>query len=68
MALARFDERLGDAVQATIAYADLFDFPLEPEEIWRDLIGVAAGRDLTRATIDGLVAAGQLALDGSRRT
>ena len=43
MALARFDERLGDAIQATIAYADLFDFPLEPEEVWRDLIGIAAG-------------------------
>lgn len=64
MALARFDERLGDVVQATIAYADLFDFPLEPEEVWRDLIGVAAGRELTQATIHALAASGELALDG----
>lgn len=64
MALARFDERLGDVVQATIAYADLFDFPLEPEEVWRDLIGIAAGWDSIRATIDALAVSGDLALDG----
>ena len=55
---------LGDAVTATIAYADLFDFPLEPGEIWRDLIGLATSPDQTRGTIDGLLASGSLALDG----
>ncbi|HEX5417838.1 MAG TPA: hypothetical protein VFZ25_19445, partial [Chloroflexota bacterium] len=63
MAVATLDERLGDAVLATVAYADLFDFPLEPAEIWRDLIGVEADWELTRAATERLVASGALASD-----
>jgi hypothetical protein len=58
------DQALRDAVRATIAYADLFDFPLEPAEVWRDLIGRAVSFEETAAAIDRLLARGEVARVG----
>lgn len=63
MSVAEFGRSLEDSITATIIYADLFDFPLEPGEIWRDLIGLAASPDQTRGTIDRLLASGVLVFD-----
>lgn len=60
--------RLDQALLATVAYADLFDFPLDRLEVHRDLIGVEATAEATFAAIDGLVARGQLREDGDYLT
>ena len=54
MSFCQPEQRLLDAIRATIAYADVFDFPLGVEEIHRDLLGVCAtpeatGRELPRS-------------------
>lgn len=54
---------LSDAIRATIIYADVFDFPLRPEEIQRDLIGVTAPPRETARTIQALLDAGALEPD-----
>jgi hypothetical protein len=59
------DRPLLDAVRATVAYADLFDFPLERREVHRDLIGIAAAGAATTAAVDTLLARGDLAADGA---
>lgn len=59
-----FDEHLSEAILTTVVYADLFDFPLGSEEVWRDLIGIAASLDRTRFAVDRLVASGALTIDG----
>jgi hypothetical protein len=61
MALSVSPTRLDHAILATVAYADIFDFPLDRLEVHRDLIGVGATADATFAALDGLVARGQLA-------
>lgn len=60
MAVSEPDQRLAAAIQATVVYADLFDFPLDPSEIQRDLVRVAATPYQTRQAIDGLVGTGAL--------
>ncbi len=57
------DDELCDAIRATILYADIFDFPLLPEEIHRDLIRVAASRPETARAIQALLDAGALEPD-----
>jgi hypothetical protein len=59
------DRPLLDAARATVAYADLFDFPLERREVHRDLIGIAAAEAATITAIDTLLARGDLAADGA---
>jgi hypothetical protein len=58
------DRPFAEAVLATVAYADMFDFPLRRPEIQRDLIGVAAPPDQTMAMVDVLLRGGDLAEDG----
>ncbi len=60
--------RLDQAILAAIAYADLFDFPLDRLEVHRDLVGVAATADATFAAIDGLVAHGRLCEEAGHLT
>jgi hypothetical protein len=45
-------DELEQAVLRTLAYADIFDFPLTAREIHRDLIGVAAPFDAIRDVLD----------------
>jgi hypothetical protein len=59
---------LVNAVCATVAYADLFDFPLDEQEIYRDLVGVPATFPETRRAIADALAASDLALDGGLLT
>ena len=61
MAVSPAPCRLHQALLATVAYADLFDFPLARLEVHRDLIGVAATADDTFAAIDRALARGDLA-------
>ncbi|HEX5502698.1 MAG TPA: hypothetical protein VFW96_08750, partial [Thermomicrobiales bacterium] len=61
MPVAVPDSPLADAILATVVYADLFDFPLAPAEIRRDLIGVAAEAGEVARALDALIAAGDLA-------
>jgi hypothetical protein len=65
LAVAGIDIPLRDAVMATITYSDLFDFPLEPAEVWRDLIGLTASAVQTHEAVDRLLASGDLARVGS---
>jgi hypothetical protein len=58
------DQSFADAVLATVAYADMFDFPLRRPEIQRDLIGVAAPASRTLAMMETLLREGDLAADG----
>jgi hypothetical protein len=59
------DRPLLDATRATVAYADMFDFPLDRREIQRDLIGIAAPEQLVSAAIDALLQRGDLAPDAA---
>jgi len=63
MSYCQTEQRLLDAVRATVAYADVFDFPLDIEEIQRDLAGVSATPEETRQGVALLVNSGALALD-----
>ena len=62
------DPLLGNAVLATVAYADMFDFPLQRQEIQRDLIGLAAPVARTTNAVETLLYRGQLAPDGAYLT
>lgn len=53
-------QRLARAILATVAYADLFDFPLDRLEVHRDLIGLAIDPEATFAAIDRALTSGQL--------
>ncbi len=53
-----------DAICSTVVYADIFDFPLRPEEIHRDLIAVAASRWETVHAVQELLDLGILARAG----
>lgn len=53
-------DRLDRAILATLAYADLFDFPLDRPEVCRDLVGVAATAAATGAALDRLIARGRV--------
>src|SRR5689334_5829552 len=57
-----------DAVCATVAYADLFDFPMVEREIWRDLIGIPASSNDTREAIAAALAMGSLTADAGYLT
>lgn len=61
-------QRLDRAILATIAYADLFDFPLERGEVHRDLIGLAADTTDTDAAIDRAIGRGTLRAQGGYLT
>lgn len=63
MATSVSPARLDQAILATVAYADIFDFPLDRLEIHRDLIGIATTADATCTALDSLVARGQLLED-----
>lgn len=65
MTLLTSERTLLDAVLATVAYADLFDFPLDGAEVQRDLIGVAAGEEATTAAIEHLCRRGDLQAAGA---
>lgn len=65
MAMSIARRSLFDAVLATVAYADMFDFPLLRQEIQRDLIGLAASATSTTNAIDTLLDRDRLAADGS---
>jgi hypothetical protein len=56
--------RLSQSIRATVAYADVFDFPLDRIEIHRDLIGIAASPADVGSAIDALLAAQLLVADG----
>lgn len=58
------DRSFAKAVLATVAYADMFDFPLRRPEIQRDLIGVAAPASQMMDMVDALLRCGDLAADG----
>lgn len=62
------DRSLLEAVLATVAYADLFDFPLDAAEVQRDLIGVAADTVETAGAIEHLRRRGELVVGGSYLT
>jgi hypothetical protein len=51
---------LDDAVCATVIYADLFDFALDPIEIDRDLVFVDASSEATSSSIDRQLRDGRL--------
>lgn len=53
-----------DAVCATVAFADMFDFPLGVDEVYRDLVVVPALFEETRAAVAAEVADGRLCVDG----
>lgn len=63
MSYCQTEQRLLDAVRATVAYADVFDFPLDVEEIQRDLVSMVATPAETRQGVALLVNSGALALD-----
>src|SRR5205823_5924280 len=56
------DRRLTDAIQATVVYADLFDFALDRHEVQRDLVGVAASRDKACQAVEALLHVGALTM------
>ena len=56
--------RLSQAIRATVAYADVFDFPLDRIEIHRDLIRIAASPADVDSAIDALLEAQLLVADG----
>lgn len=55
---------LCDAVCATVAFADMFDFPLRLDEVYRDLIVLPAPFEETCAAIAASHADGRLSRDG----
>jgi len=62
------ERTLLDAVLATVAYADLFDFPLDAAEVQRDLIGVAADDTQMACALGQLCRRGELASEGTYLT
>jgi hypothetical protein len=50
---------------ATVAYADLFDFPLDAAEVQRDLIGLAASDVQIAGALGQLCRSGELLADGA---
>jgi hypothetical protein len=55
--------RILDAVRATVAYADVFGFAVNPAEVHRDLVGVVATVSEVQAAIDGAIESGEFAFD-----
>jgi anaerobic magnesium-protoporphyrin IX monomethyl ester cyclase len=55
---------LGPAVLSTLAYGDLFGYPLGIGQVHRYLHGSAATPDSVEAAVDALVAGGRLITDG----
>lgn len=51
---------LDEAVRATVAYADIFDMPIEPAHLHRFLVGAAATEAEAEKAVDRLVAEDQL--------
>ena len=47
------DDRLRRAIVRTVAYSDLFDFPLSAEEVWRQLLLERASRDEIETRLAG---------------
>lgn len=66
------DDRLRRAIVRTVAYSDLFDFPLRAEEVWRQLLLEHAGRDeidrLLAGYADDPFLAGRIGRDGELYT
>ncbi len=56
--------RLSQAIRATVAYADVFGFPLDRIEVHRDLIGLSASSADVDCAIDALLEAHVLVSDG----
>jgi hypothetical protein len=54
--------RLGDAVRATVVYADLFGFALSENEVYRDLVGVRTTTFDVASAVRLAVGAGDLVL------
>jgi len=64
MSTGHIERPLRDAVCATVAFADMFDFPLDVHEVYRDLVAVRASFEETRRAVAAGIAGGLLAFDG----
>lgn len=54
---------VGEAVLLTVAYADVFDWPVKAEEVYRYLVGAPAGRAQVRLALEAGVRSGRLAYE-----